>query len=84
MATHSSIFAWRIPQTEEPGGLQSMGLQSIGHNSAANTHTHTCYFEQLAEYKKFSHVQLFATLGLQHHRSPCHQKFPELAKTHVH
>ena len=28
MATHSSILAWRIPQTEEPGGLQSMGLQS--------------------------------------------------------
>ena len=32
MATHSSIFAWRIPQTEEPGGLQSMGLQRVRHN----------------------------------------------------
>jgi len=31
-ATHSSIFAWRIPQTEEPGGIQSMGLQRVGHN----------------------------------------------------
>ena len=30
MATHSSIFAWRIPQTEEPDGLQSMGLQRAG------------------------------------------------------
>ena len=29
MATHSSIFAWRIPWTEEPGGLQSMGLQEL-------------------------------------------------------
>ena len=28
MATHSSTLAWKIPQTEEPGGLQSMGLQS--------------------------------------------------------
>ena len=28
MATHSSILAWRIPRTEEPGGLQFMGLQS--------------------------------------------------------
>ena len=28
MATHSSILAWEIPQTEEPGGLQSMGLQT--------------------------------------------------------
>ena len=38
MATHSSIIAWKIPWTEEPGGLQSMGLQRVGHdwsNSAA-------------------------------------------------
>ena len=31
MATHSSILAWRISWTEEPGGLQSMGLQRVGH-----------------------------------------------------
>ena len=30
MATHSSILAWRIPSTEEPGGLQSMGSQRVG------------------------------------------------------
>ena len=30
MATHSSILAWRIPWTEEPGGLQSLGLQRVG------------------------------------------------------
>ena len=30
--THSSILAWRIPKTEEPGGLQSMGLQRVGHD----------------------------------------------------
>ena len=34
MATHSSIFAWEIPRTEEPGGLQSMGSQRVGHNLA--------------------------------------------------
>ena len=34
MTTHSSILAWRIPWTEEPGGLQSMGLQTVGHNWA--------------------------------------------------
>ena len=34
LATHSSILAWRIPWTEEPGGLQSMGSQRIGHNLA--------------------------------------------------
>ena len=32
MATHSNIFAWRISWTEEPGGLQSLGLQRVGHN----------------------------------------------------
>ena len=33
MATHSSILAWRIPWTEEPGGLQSIGSQRIGQDS---------------------------------------------------
>ena len=32
VATHSSILAWRIPWTEEPGGLQSMGSQRVGHD----------------------------------------------------
>ena len=33
MPTHSSILAWRIPWTEKPGGLQSLGLQRVGHDS---------------------------------------------------
>ena len=32
MATHSSILVWRIPWTEEPEGLQSIGLQRVGHD----------------------------------------------------
>ena len=32
MAAQSSIFAWRIPWTKEPGGLQSIGFQRVGHN----------------------------------------------------
>ena len=36
MATHSSILAWRIPWTEEPGGLQSMGLQGVGYDEASD------------------------------------------------
>ena len=32
MPTHSSVLAWRIPRTEEPGGLQSMGSQRVGHD----------------------------------------------------
>ena len=34
MATHSSILAWRIPWTEEPGRLQSMGPRKVGHDLA--------------------------------------------------
>ena len=41
MATHSSILAWEIPGAEEPGGLQSMGLQRVGHEWATNSFTHT-------------------------------------------
>ena len=32
MATHSSVLAWKVPWTEEPGGLQSMGSQRVGHD----------------------------------------------------
>ena len=38
MATHCSILAWEIPWTEEPDGLQSMGLQRLGHNLATKQH----------------------------------------------
>ena len=48
MATHSSVLAWRIPGTEEPGGLPSMGSHRVGHDwsdlscmHAYRTHTHT-------------------------------------------
>ena len=37
MATHSTILAWRIPWSEESGGLQSMGLQRVGHDWLTNT-----------------------------------------------
>ena len=48
MATHSSIPAWRIPWTEEPGRLQFMGSQRVGHHWPTNTHTrgesiHPCH-----------------------------------------
>ena len=43
MATHSSILAWRIPWTEEPGKLQSMGLHRVRHDGATNN----------SEYKSF-------------------------------
>ena len=40
MATHSSILAWEIPWTEEPGGLQSMESQRVGHDIVTE-HAHT-------------------------------------------
>ena len=43
MATHSSILAWRIPWTEEPGGLQFIELQRIEHDSSDLAHVHTFY-----------------------------------------
>ena len=43
MATHSSILAWRIPWTEEPGGLQSMESQSQTRLRRLSTHTRTYY-----------------------------------------
>ena len=36
MATHSSTLAWKIPWMEEPGGLQSLGSQRVGHDSATS------------------------------------------------
>ena len=46
VATHSSILAWEISWIEEPGRLQSMGSQRVGHNRATNTFTLlvTCFF----------------------------------------
>ena len=42
MATHSSVLAWRIPGTEEPGGLQSIGSQSQIRLKRLSTHACTC------------------------------------------
>ena len=50
MATHSRILAWRIPWTEEPGGLQSIESQRVGHDQATNTFTffhHSSFSPQL-------------------------------------
>ena len=48
MATQSSILAWRIPWTEEPGGLQIMGSQRVGHDWATNSFTYrSCFSSQL-------------------------------------
>ena len=49
MATHPSILAWKIPWSEEPGGLQCMGLQRVRHHCTTKTFMHLagekCYVE---------------------------------------
>ena len=42
MATHLTILAWNVPWREEPGGLQSMGLQRVGHDWEINNFTTSC------------------------------------------
>ena len=44
MATHCNIIAWRIPWTEKPGGIQSMGSERVGHNWVTNTNTLLLFF----------------------------------------
>ena len=61
MATHSSILAWEILWTVEPGGLQSMGSQRVGHDSAPHSTVCTCqsqswYFYFLFHYFSFTNV----------------------------
>ena len=50
MALHSSILAWRIPWTEEPGGLQSMGSQRVRTIRATNIHTHILRFSEVKQF----------------------------------
>ena len=69
MATHSSILAWRLPWTEEPGGLQSMGSQRIGHNCM--TKHSTLYImlhmkfnsDDLLEMKEFRYFSLLLSFS---------------------
>ena len=73
MATHSGILAWKTPWTEDPGGLQSMGLQTIRHNWACtqrgfgiNIVKSNCYYKM--NYKSLegtdSALLIFSTIGL--------------------
>ena len=75
MATHSSILAWRIPWTEEPGGLQFMGSRRVIHNWVTNTHNHwDSHMEQLTgsklgkEYVKAVYCQPANLTYMQNHK----------------
>ena len=59
MVTHSSILAWRIPQTEEPGGLQSTGWQRVRHGWSNLARTHKDIDRQLTiEEKKWFYTNV--------------------------
>ena len=82
MAAHSSILAWEIPWTEEPGKLQSMWSHKVGHNLATK--------EQLKQKLMIQCLRSVAKLcltlwpyGLQHARLPVHHQLLEIAQTHV-
>ena len=61
MAPHSSVLAWRIPWTEEPGGLQSIGLQRVGHDWSNLAHTRASLPQF---YPEFDWLSLFGCIIL--------------------
>ena len=85
MAAHSSILAWRIPWTEEPGGLQSMGLQRVRHNSLTELlgnearYIWICCCSVAQSGPTLCDPMDCSTLGF-----PVLHHLPELAQTHVH
>ena len=60
MATHSSILAWRIPWIEDPGGLQSMSSQRVGHDEQLNTAQLTLCVSQISKVAINSLVRLLS------------------------
>jgi len=67
MATYSSILAWKISWTEEPGGLQSMGLQRVGHDWATDTFQTSYPLVQLIKINKQTKKEHF-NLVIKHSR----------------
>ena len=99
MATHSSIFAWKISWTEEPGGLQSMGSQRVGHDWVTNTYIYKTYKESymynftylllILKIVVFSSVSqscptLFDPMYCNKQGFPVHLQLQELTQTYVH
>ena len=74
MATHSSILAWKIPWMEDPGRLQSMGLQRVGHNWVTSLSLSWCVLSC------FSCVWLCATPWTVSHQSPLSMGFSRQKK----
>ena len=62
MTIHSSIHTWRIPQTEEPVGIQSMGLQRVEHKWTTNTfNVKSIHFSLSTDLDRISHILIYYT-----------------------
>ena len=89
MAARSSIFAWRIPWTKDPNGLQSIGLQKVGYNWKTNTHTpsiglgHRCTCENPTHYLRLSPSQSGGILSKTYIFSPLLLLFPSAPSLHI-
>ena len=70
MATHFSILAWRIPWTEQPGGVQFIGSQRVGHNWATKHSTVRC-----GQAGRFGRIWLCMTLWTVVHKTPLSMGF---------
>ena len=80
MATYSSILAWRIPWTEEPGGLRFRGSQRVGRNV---TTEHTCLFLYAADLSLVICGNAFPVIHPGHFTTTYLRKFPqEEGKSH--
>ena len=63
MATHSSILAWRIPWTEEPGRLQSMGSQRVRRDWTTHTHMHVYIYIYIYIYI-YTHTHIYVSVHI--------------------
>ena len=80
MATHSNTLAWKIPWTEEPGGLQSTGSQRVGHDWATSLYTLTYQFSSVTQ----SCLTLCDPMNCSTPGLPVHHHLPEFTQTHIH
>ena len=72
-AIHSSTLAWRIPWTEEPGGLQSVGSQRVGHDWVTNTTTITTWTRRVGDIMNWKVCFPFSQQGESSWRSLDHR-----------
>ena len=84
MATLSSILTWKIPQTEEPGGLQSMGQKKSDTIWQLSTYALTLEEPVSQSVPSLGPIRLCDPMDCSTPGFPVHRQLPELAQTHVH